>query len=683
MFADIRRKLLEDQSQIDPLSGIHLYQLSFIVKHIFPYKMFHGGYMANHLFVIGTCKIYYHYLGSFADHSCLLLRDISRTQKIRQLQNERRKSGNKTRVAALKMDVLAVYGNDSVNGEPMPGHVYVLVDSSNTQPGYCRLRHLSSMQFDTDDNVLKIGSDIYQKAYRVTDRLRSEVDIENLRKLHCIGIPCYTFPFGRRLEEGKEKSDFPSRKLIASIIRTGCTLIPKHHPRSSCPDAEWQFNFSMAENLIFNSFTVAQRHGFFVLKVLLENMLNHFSFKTKHLKSVFFVACEEMPSSVWETNFCGCLLFVLGSLLSCLKARFLPNYFIPENNLIDCHSEYDVYTLCTIVEYIRLFPANVIQIVAEKYGYTYGSNLIKYVLSNVKYNIDKTTVFASFHDQVGPLTISTAKIWAKMGFYSTSLDLLEDRFEQSLLIPQTEMRQTSYSFRDFLVSALMEMKQKASRVLLARTFDMIMGSNVEDMILEKQDISLQMYLPWPIDPRFSWIKFPSADSSDLTTVARFLYEYSKREYWRQNKVLAELAITTAIQCIQETLKKDNLSDVRKKMLKKKLIVFYVHVYCVSTMNWKVRPLIYHMEDIENLCTEFPEMALVVSSMCRYTNQPEKSRKYSGMSRLGVSGRGMLILRTCLFVVYLWYIQPQDPDYLRLIQFPFLNVYTCIIHLYVL
>lgn len=176
MFADIRRKLLEDQSQIDPLSGIHLYQLSFIVKHIFPYKMFHGGYMANHLFVIGTCKIYYHYLGSFADHSCLLLRDISRTQKICQLQNERRKSGNKTRVAALKMDVLAVYGNDSVNGEPMPGHVYVLVDSSNTQPGYCRLRHLSSMQFDTDDNVLKIGSDIYQKAYRVTDRLRSEVE---------------------------------------------------------------------------------------------------------------------------------------------------------------------------------------------------------------------------------------------------------------------------------------------------------------------------------------------------------------------------------------------------------------------------------------------------------------------------------------------------------------------------
>lgn len=167
-----------------------------------------------------------------------------------------------------------------------------------------------------------------------------------------------------------------------------------------------------------------------------------------------------------------------------------------------------------------------------------------------------------------------------------------------------------------------------------------------------------MYLPWPIDPRLSWIKFPSADSSDLTTVARFLYEYSKREYWRQNKVLAELAITTAIQCIQETLKKDNLSDVRKKMLKKKLIVFYVHVYCVSTINWKIRPLIYHMEDIENLCTEFPEMTLVVSSMCRYTNQPEKSRKYSEMSRLGVSGRGMYVNITYMYIYLLYNLKIQ-------------------------
>lgn len=124
------------------------------------------------------------------------------------------------------------------------------------------------------------------------------------------------------------------------------------------------------------------------------------------------------------------------------------------------------------------------------------------------------------------------------------------------------------------------------------------------------------------------------------------------------KVLAELAITTAIQCIQETLKKDNLSDVRKKMLKKKLIVFYVHVYCVSTMNCKLRSLIYHMEDIENLCTEFPEMALVVSSMCRYTNQPDKTRKYTEMSRLGVSGRGMYVNITYMYIYGIYNLKIQ-------------------------
>lgn len=65
-----------------------------------------------------------------------------------------------------------------------------------------------------------------------------------------------------------------------------------------------------------------------------------------------------------------------------------------------------------------------------------------------------------------------------------------------------------------------------------------------------------------------------------------------------------------------------------------------------------------MEDIENLCTEFPEMALVVSSMCRYTNQPEKSRKYSGMSRLGVSGRGMYVNITYMYIYGIYNLKIQ-------------------------
>lgn len=43
--------------------------------------------------------------------------------------------------------------------------------------------------------------------------------------------------------------------------------------------------------------------------------------------------------------------------------------------------------------------------------------------------------------------------------------------------------------------------------------------------------------------RIGWLGVPSTDVRDLTAVANSLFNYSKKEYWRRNVVLAELAIT--------------------------------------------------------------------------------------------------------------------------------------------
>lgn len=467
---------------------------------------------------------------------------------------------------------------------------------------------------------------MYQKPFRITDKLRS--DVEHYGKVQCIGVSCYEFPFMHRWK--KRKYDFPSSEVIFSIIENGCTLIPNSHPKSTCPELEWQFNFSMAEHLLLKSLTSSQRHGFFVVKLLLSYMMHHTPFTTKHCKSVFFMTCEEMPVDVWETNFSGCILYVLSSLLSCLKAKFLPNYFIPENNLIDSFREDDISKLSTIVEFIRLFPTCVFEFVAEEHGFTYGANLIKIVLSKENYSADRQDFQAALNELFGHLTINTAKIMAKMGFYSISLDILQERFEQSLLSPQIGLRQASISFCDFFVSALMEIRQKSSRINLARTFDMRIGSNVSDMILEKQKVTMQTYLPWTIDSRLGWIEVPRTNSTDLTAIASFLYDFSKKEYWRRNTVLAELAITTAIQCIQETIKQNlglKMDDVQKRILKRKLISFYKHTFSISILNHLVHPLINHMDEIEDLCTEFPEIAGMVFAMFMYIGQPVKGEEY--------------------------------------------------------
>lgn len=647
-FADSQRKLIEDQFYIDPLSGILLYHLTFIMKHLFPYNMFCKELEINGP-IFCSENVWYHILGSQTDESLVTLRDITRTRVVR----EKKKSGNGW-VVVMKSETEAFFPNASMTHRHIPGQLFV--ESCNTHPGYCRLRLVSPSLPDSGEGDDQFGSNMYQKAFSVTNDLRSKIKLFKGYEIYCIGVQCLTYPFNNRWKESRKGFDFPSRFLVSSIIKTGCTLIPKSHPKSTSPEIEWQFDFSMAEHLIFKNLTQAQIHGFRIIKVMVENLVHHLPLNTKHIKSVFLMTCEEMASSDWETNFSGCILYVLDYFLSCLKSRFLPSYFIPEYNLIDCHREDDISTMCTLMEYIRLFPTNAIQIVVEKYGYTYGSNLIKRVLSIAKDFPEETKSHIGINKLFWPLTIATAKMMAKIGYYGVSLDILEQRYEQSLLLSDTDLTQTSVSFSDLFRLAIVEIRQKASRVLLSRSYRLRMGSNVPEMSPEEKECTLQTNIPWAVDSRIGWLKVPLENKGNLNVIASFLYDYSKLEYWRRNVVLVELAITTAIRCIQETLKNESIfvKDVKDsalkaeiddqiKTLKKKLIPYYVHLYSISRIDYYVYPIIHYMEDIEKLCKEFPEIAGIVCEMFLYTRQPEKAAQYADKMTAYCRDKGKFML----------------------------------------
>ena len=53
------------------------------------------------------------------------------------------------------------------------------------------------------------------------------------------------------------------------------------------------------------------------------------------LRTVFFHACEVIPKPTWETHTGECLLYLIDSLISCVKQRNIPSFFIPGNNLVD------------------------------------------------------------------------------------------------------------------------------------------------------------------------------------------------------------------------------------------------------------------------------------------------------------------------------------------------------------
>lgn len=82
-------------------------------------------------------------------------------------------------------------------------------------------------------------------------------------------------------------------------------------------------------------------------------------------------------------------------------------------------------------------------------------------------------------------------------------------------------------------------------------------------------------------------------------------------------------------------------DAQKQMLKKKLIPYYVHLYSIARIDFCITPLTEHIDDIENLCKEFPEMYGLFYSMCFYTKQPEQKKKYVAKMIAYVHGKGGL------------------------------------------
>ena len=629
---------------IDNVSGIPIYHLTFIMNSILPLEMFR--YLKFAMGPIFTIReINFHYLGSIASNTNGEFQDVTFIQKIKREE----KSGS-AKIVILKSGLEATHTRELVNRDGRQNKI--LVDCSKSMPGYCRLRLLSKSATEKDGNFISIDSHLFLKPFKIPEDLELHAVLKESAhgEIQCIGVRCPSFPFPHRWTDTSGRNTFPSKTLIDSILRLGCTLIPKSHPNSDFPDIEWKFNFSMAEFLIFESFSTEQMHGFHVLKLLIQSFTHHIPFKESHMRNIFLISWEEIPSTSWETNFSGCVLYVLDAFLSCLKAKFLPNYFMQSSNLIDYFREDDINNLITNVEFIRQFPAYAIQIVAEKKGFTHAPNLIKSVLLDVDAFIASPISQKTFENLFLPLTIATVKILARMGFYQVSYRMLERSFEQSILIPQEGPRRTSVSFINLFNKAVLAMKQASSRFILSEMLDQRTGSNLLDDF-KAPVLSLQDCLEWTVDYRLNWIEVPPEICGDLVAISSFLYEHSIQEYWRRNKILAELTITLAIRCIKEMLKhaskvvkKDDSrpglnADVKIATTRSKLFEYYKHMYYVSMLDFLVQPLIDYMNDIETLCEGFPERTGIVSDMFAYVKMPDKSEQYAKMFAAHIFGWG--------------------------------------------
>ena len=131
--------------------------------------------------------------------------------------------------------------------------------------------------------------------------------------------------------------DWPTRKMIETIITHETHLVAIGHPLSEDPTLEWRLSFSFAERYLLQSLSGEQLLSHFLARRILKSVRQDSDkIPSFFLKTMLLWHCEEKSGSYWQPNR---IVFtardILRRLIEFLRSFNLPNYFVPENNMID------------------------------------------------------------------------------------------------------------------------------------------------------------------------------------------------------------------------------------------------------------------------------------------------------------------------------------------------------------
>ncbi|XP_063439247.1 uncharacterized protein LOC134720718 [Mytilus trossulus] len=263
------------------------------------------------------------------------------------------------------------------------GSDVVIIDSEKTSPGFT---HVKSEKIQLPPFYTEINGKYFLLNTSFYTGLNANGTLKNIRKLRnkdpylifqkeaCMIFYCGKCPkWPKEASEWilrKRPSGWPSTSLLEETLKVPCLLTPKYHPLSRNPDIEWMFDFSFPETfLLKDNISKEQRYCFHVFKLLIDfHTGRRKELSTFVLKTIFLYTLEVIPCQQWETCPSACMLYMTETLLSSLKERKIPHYFIPENNIISHLSGTILYQLIEKVNVVREFPIMSVILMAESHG---------------------------------------------------------------------------------------------------------------------------------------------------------------------------------------------------------------------------------------------------------------------------------------------------------------------------
>ena len=133
---------------------------------------------------------------------------------------------------------------------------------------------------------------------------------------------------------------WPSKELIKKCNSLGFILVSACHPASDEKQFQWRISFSHQERLLVTQFNSVQLKCYILLKIIKKELIQQYikedTLTSYHLKTCMLYILENTPSELWvRENLVGCLIMCLRQIRLWIRDEKIPNYFIPEENMID------------------------------------------------------------------------------------------------------------------------------------------------------------------------------------------------------------------------------------------------------------------------------------------------------------------------------------------------------------
>ena len=140
---------------------------------------------------------------------------------------------------------------------------------------------------------------------------------------------------------------WPSQTAINSIKDLGCNFVPVGDYNSSTTDLQWRVSFVLSEKVLVRNFNNVQFKVYGLLKLIKSEVLSVYKsentdenlINSYHMKTTMFWIIENTPLKLWNPKrLVYCLMLCLRNLSHYVTIEYLPNYFLPTQNLFTKHA---------------------------------------------------------------------------------------------------------------------------------------------------------------------------------------------------------------------------------------------------------------------------------------------------------------------------------------------------------